>query len=209
MLSIAQQEGNTDQSLVHVKYRVALAFTCIMHLNIITGNTDFNSPEKGRTILRVINQAVKKWKTKVTFLLFFCRTSYFSHYILILHAVFNSSPAFVQEKKAATLPRPYDRRKIEERRQEVKKKQEERKEREKERERERMSKSEIHEDKSDKEKPSPRMSKSFIERMSVPKHPAAEKEPVKEPTPVKVGRGLLMNLLHSTAFCHNCITCSY
>ncbi|KAL4233732.1 hypothetical protein ACF0H5_008412 [Mactra antiquata] len=89
-----------------------------------------------------------------------------------------------KERKAATLPRPYDRKKIEERRQEVKKKQEERKERE-ERERERMVKSDIQESK-DKDKPPPRLSKSFIERMSVPKHPSADKkEPVKDPIQVK------------------------
>ncbi|XP_060584122.1 zinc finger CCCH domain-containing protein 13-like isoform X5 [Ruditapes philippinarum] len=93
-----------------------------------------------------------------------------------------------KDRKAATLPRPYDRKKIEERRQEVKKKTEERKEREK--EKERMTKSEIQQDSKEKEKPPPRMSRSFVERMSAPKHPSAEnkKEPVRESTPVKVTR---------------------
>ena len=70
--------------------------------------------------------------------------------------------------KAATLPRPYERRKIEERRQEVKKK---------------------LEDKKDEEsKPPVRLTKSFIERMAAPKHPSPEKkETAKEPTPVRVG----------------------
>ena len=69
--------------------------------------------------------------------------------------------------KAATLPRPYDRRKIEERRQEVKKK---------------------AEDKEKDDKPPVRLTKSFIERMAVPKHPSPEKKDgVKEPTPVRVG----------------------
>ena len=70
--------------------------------------------------------------------------------------------------KAATLPRPYERRKIEERRQEVKKKQEEKKD--------------------EDTKPPVRLTKSFIERMAAPKHPSPEKkEGVKEPTPVRVG----------------------
>ncbi|XP_053396103.1 capping protein inhibiting regulator of actin dynamics-like isoform X6 [Mercenaria mercenaria] len=98
-----------------------------------------------------------------------------------------------KEKKAATLPRPYDRKKIEERRQEVKKKTEERKERERERERERekerMTKSEIQHETKGMEKPPPRMSRSFVERMAAPKHPSPDKkEPVREPTPVKVVR---------------------
>ncbi|XP_052809925.1 ensconsin-like isoform X2 [Mya arenaria] len=95
-----------------------------------------------------------------------------------------------KERKAATLPRPYDRKKIEERRQEVKKKQEERKELA--REKERMTKSEVHEESKDMGKPPPRLSRSFIERMAVPKHPSHpspdKKEPVKESTPVKVAR---------------------
>ena len=92
-----------------------------------------------------------------------------------------------QDKKAATLPRPYDRKKIEERRQEVKKKTEERKEREREKEKERMTKSETQHDTKGIEKPPIRMSRSFVERMSVPKHPSPDKkEPVREPTPVKV-----------------------
>lgn len=92
----------------------------------------------------------------------------------------------MQERKAATLPRPYDRKKIEERRQEVKKKTEERKEREREKEKERMVKSEIQETKG-MEKPPPRMSRSFVERMAAPKHPSPDKkEHVREPTPVKV-----------------------
>ena len=84
---------------------------------------------------------------------------------------------FLQDDKhkAATLPRPYDRRKIEERRQEVKKKLEEKKEEE--------------------AKPPVRLTKSFIERMSVPKHPSPEKkEVIKEPTPVRVGLNCIMVL---------------
>ncbi|WAR09353.1 hypothetical protein MAR_019311, partial [Mya arenaria] len=81
----------------------------------------------------------------------------------------------------------FDGKKIEERRQEVKKKQEERKELA--REKERMTKSEVHEESKDMGKPPPRLSRSFIERMAVPKHPSHpspdKKEPVKESTPVK------------------------
>ena len=94
----------------------------------------------------------------------------------------------MQERKAATLPRPYDRKKIEERRQEVKKKQEERKEKELEKEKERRTKSEIQDD-SNKDKAPVRLSKSFIERMAAPKHTTTDKEhkePVKESSPVKV-----------------------
>jgi hypothetical protein len=51
-----------------------------------------------------------------------------------------------------------------------------------------MTKSEIQQDSKEKEKPPPRMSRSFVERMSAPKHPSADnkKEPVRESTPVKV-----------------------
>lgn len=67
----------------------------------------------------------------------------------------------------------------------MKKKQEERKEREK--EKERMVKSDIQPETKDKDKPSPRLSKSFIERMSAPKHASSEKkESSRESTPVKV-----------------------
>ena len=104
---------------------------------------------------------------------------------------------FYQEKKAATLPRPKDRQKIEERRLEAEKKREERREREKEREKERierMSKSETLE----KEKqavPKP-LSKSFIERLSTPKHTSADKKETgeKEATPVKVSSVLDTNI---------------
>lgn len=65
----------------------------------------------------------------------------------------------------------------------MKKKQEERKEKEK--EKERMTKSEIQ-DEGTKDKPPVRLSKSFIERMSAPKHSPEEKPAVKEATPVKV-----------------------
>ena len=66
------------------------------------------------------------------------------------------------------MPRPYDRRKIEERRQEVKKK--------------------LEEKEKEDNKPPVRLTKSFIERMAVPKHPSPEKKDVvKEPTPVRVG----------------------
>jgi len=117
----------------------------------------------------------------------------FQKTLTILRAVYqiNSIQRYLsqQDKKAATLPRPYDRKKIEERRQEVKKKQEERKEREKEKEKERMVKSEIQEESKDMGKPPPRLSRSFIERMAAPRHPSTpdKKEPEKkEATPVKV-----------------------
>ena len=113
---------------------------------------------------------------------------------------------YEQEKKAATLPRPYDRKKIEERRLEAEKKREERKEREKEREKERherMSKSETHE--KEKYPTNKTLSKSFIERMAMPKHTSPDKKEAGEKeastsTPVKVGFSLISSPCESLKF---------
>ena len=49
------------------------------------------------------------------------------------------------------------------------------------------------EEKEKEEKPPVRLTKSFIERMAVPKHPSPEKKDVvKEPTPVRVGVQVLV-----------------